>query len=315
MKNCLAITVVLFLTVSAIAKPIPVIFDTDIGSDIDDTWALGLLLKCPELDLRLVVTEFGGPLYRAKVLAKFLVIAGRTDVPIGMGVEVTNALYSPQAEWVSDYDLRSYPGKIHSDGVQALIDTIMQSPERITVICEGPLTNIALALKREPRIAQHARFVGMHGSIRVGGDGSVQEFAEGNVKEDPQSCQIVFNAPWDMTITPLDTCGFVNLTGHRYAKVRDSQDPIAAAIISNYRIWGKAAQVNAENASTPLFDTVAVYLAFREDLCHMERLPIRITDDGFTKFDSGGKHVNVATAWKDLDAFRDFLVERLAGHQ
>ena len=52
--------------------------------------------------------------------------------------------------------------------MQAIIDTIMKSPRPVTVIAVGPVQNIAEALKREPRIAQRARFVGMHGSVRVG---------------------------------------------------------------------------------------------------------------------------------------------------
>ena len=67
---------------------IPVIFDTDIGDDIDDTWALGFLLRSPELDVKLVVGDDGKSEYRAKLLAKFLETAGRTDIPVGIGMEV-----------------------------------------------------------------------------------------------------------------------------------------------------------------------------------------------------------------------------------
>ncbi|MGI6299757.1 MAG: hypothetical protein ACOX52_01655 [Verrucomicrobiota bacterium] len=68
------------------AEPIPVIYDSDIGDDIDDTWALGLLLKSPELDLKLVVGDYGKATYRAKIFAKMLETAGRTDVPVGLGL-------------------------------------------------------------------------------------------------------------------------------------------------------------------------------------------------------------------------------------
>ena len=57
------------------AKPVPVIFDTDIGSDIDDVFALSLILKSPELDLKLITTVSGDTHYRAKVAAKFLQIS------------------------------------------------------------------------------------------------------------------------------------------------------------------------------------------------------------------------------------------------
>ena len=67
---------------------IPVILDTDIGGDIDDTWALAMMLKSPELDVKLVVTDTGNTTYRAKIAAKMLEIAGRTDVPVGVGLHL-----------------------------------------------------------------------------------------------------------------------------------------------------------------------------------------------------------------------------------
>jgi inosine-uridine nucleoside N-ribohydrolase len=295
--------------------PIPVILDTDIGDDIDDTWALALLLKSPELDLKLVVGDYGEAQYRARLLAKLLERAGRTNVPVGVGLDLAPRGDGRQAAWVKDYDLRSYPGKVHTDGVQALIDTIMSSPQPVTLICIGPAPNIAEALKREPRIAQHARFVGMDGSVRVGYGGAKQPCAEWNVKADPRAMQAVFAAPWDITITPLDTCGLVTLTGDKYRRVRDATDRIVADVIANYRIW-VANQPTlpadmADKRSSTLFDPVAVYLAIGPDLCVMEKLRLRVTDDGFTVIDPHGKQVNVATKWKDLGAYEDFLVERL----
>jgi len=60
------------------ARSVPVILDTDIGDDIDDTWALALLLRSPEVDLRLVTTDYGNTVYRARVAARLLEVAGRT---------------------------------------------------------------------------------------------------------------------------------------------------------------------------------------------------------------------------------------------
>jgi inosine-uridine nucleoside N-ribohydrolase len=296
------------------ARRIPVILDTDIGDDIDDTWALALLLSSPELDLKLVVGDYGKAEYRARLLARFLETARRTDVPVGMGLDIEPRGGGPQDQWVKDYSLDSYPGRVHKDGVQALIDTIMQSRETITLIAIGPLPNIAAALKREPKIAQRARFVGMHGSVRLGYGGSTNIAAEWNVRAAPQACQAVFQAPWQMTITPLDTCGLVTLAGDQYARVRDAQGPVAGAVIDNYRFWSKhsnPANTAADRHSSVLFDTVAVYLAFANDLCAMERLNLRVTDQGLTVLDNGAKAMDVATSWKNLDGFRELLVRRL----
>ena len=303
---------------AAAAKKIPVILTTDIGSDIDDTWALGFLLKSPELDLKLAVSDYGRPEYRAKLLAKFLERAGRSDIPVGLGVDtVKSPSPANQAAWVKDYDLAQYPGQVHRDGVQAMIDLIMQSPEPVTVIVLGPTPNLGAALEREPRIAGRARFVGMEGSVRIGYGGKATPVAEHNVKADVPACQKAFTAAWEMTITPLDTCDLVQLKGEKYRKVRDSRDPVAVAIMENYRAWlaQKKGPDNpqAETRSTTLFDAVAVYLAFDQSLCQMETLGIRVTDDGFTVIDPAAKKMSVATSWKDLGAFEDLLVARLIG--
>jgi len=301
------------------AKPtsIPVILDTDIGDDIDDTWALAVVLKSPELDLKLVVGDYGEAQYRARLLAKFLERAGRSDVSVGVGLDIAPRGDGRQAAWVKDYDLKSYPGKVHADGVQAIIDTVMNSPQPVTLICIGPVPNIAEALKREPRIAQRARFVGMHGSVRVGYGEAKPPQAEWNVKCDPKALQQVFAVPWDITITPLDTCGRVTLTGEKYRHVRYSQDRVVADLIANYRLWvaadSKLPADMADQRSSTLFDTVAVYLAIRTDLCLMEKLGLRVTDDGMTVIDPKASQVNVATNWKSLGGFEDFLVERLTG--
>jgi inosine-uridine nucleoside N-ribohydrolase len=306
---------------------IPVIFDTDICDDIDDTWALALLLQSPEFDVKLITTAVRNTPSKAAVVAKFLETVGRTDIPVGIGVQQGAAEHRQQA-WIEDYELSSYPGKIYKDGVKALIDTIMNSPERIKLIAVGPLPNIGAALDREPRIADKAEFFGMHGSVRLGYGGSEKISAEYNVRADVKAAQKVFTAPWKMTITPLDTCGLVHLTGDKYRKVYENDSLLTNALIENYRAWYKEGQRRSNkelseaelnerterkvtSSSTTLFDTVAIYLAMSTDLVKTEKLPIKVTHDGYTKIQDGAKVINCATAWKDMGAFEDFLVARL----
>jgi inosine-uridine nucleoside N-ribohydrolase len=296
-------------------SPIPVILATDIGDDIDDTWALGFLLKCPELSTRLVMTEYGKSPYRAKILAKFLQTTGHAGIPIAVGPDVEPRGEGAQAEWVKDYDLASYPGRVHTDGVGALIAAIMDSRQPVTLICIGPMPNVAAALEREPRIVRHARFVGMDGSVRLGYGGSKTPCAEWNVKANPAAARKGLSAGWDVTLTPLDTCGLVALDGARYQRILNASNPVAATVVENYRVWNKANPAAGEAArrSTVLFDTVAVYLAFARHFCKMERLPLRVTDDGMTVMDHHAKKMDVAAAWKNLDGFRDLLTDRLCG--
>lgn len=304
----------------------PVVLDTDICDDIDDTWALAVLLQSPELDCRLVTTAVGNTADKAQVVARFLDRVGRGDIPIGIGVKQGSG--SPrQIAWARDYDLTSYPGKVHKDGVQALIDTIMNSPTRVTLIALGPLPNIAEALRREPRIAEKADFVGMHGSVFVGYGGKDPPDAEYNVKQDVAAAQKVFTAGWPMTITPLDTCGLIHLGGDKYQKVLKRNSAVTRNLMENYRQWFKdgfqdrkdlsEADITREvdgklaGSSTTLFDTVAVYLAIDPDLATVRELPLRVTDDGFTRVEEGGKKVRCAVEWTDLGRYEDWLVERL----
>jgi inosine-uridine nucleoside N-ribohydrolase len=291
---------------------IPVILDTDIAGDIDDTWALALMLKSPELDVKLVTTATGETTYRAKVACKLLDIAGRLDVPVGIGIKQPMDISSKtQAMWIEDYDLKSFKGTLHPNGIEALVNAIMQSPQPVTLISIAPLPNIAAALKLEPRIAGKCRFVGMHGSIYSQHDGKPGSIAEYNVKADIPASKAVFSAPWrSMVITPLDTCGRVRLTGAKYDAVRACKDPLTAAVIENYRIWSWVGDQFPKRSSI-LFDTVAVHLAFSENWLRMEERKIRVDDAGFTRVDPAGQLMRVAMDWEDMGAFEDFLVERL----
>src|SRR5512138_1386393 len=122
---------------------IPVILDTDIGGDIDDTWALAFLLRCPELDLKLVTTDTGDTGYRARIVARILETAGRTDIPVAPGIfKGSDGPREAQRPWVESYRLEDYPGKVLPDGVRALVDTLMGSREPVTLIAIGPAPNI-----------------------------------------------------------------------------------------------------------------------------------------------------------------------------
>ncbi|MCX5646447.1 MAG: nucleoside hydrolase [Phycisphaerae bacterium] len=307
------------------AAPKPVILDTDICDDIDDTWAISLMLQSPELDCKLITTAVGNTEAKAKVVAKFLDKVGRTSIAVGVGIKQHDRSHR-QTAWAADYNLSSYPGRICKDGVQAIIDTIMNSSTRVTLIAVGPLPNVAEALKREPRIAEKADFVGMHGSVYVG-YGKDKPDAEYNVKADVEAAKRVFSAPWPMTITPLDTCGRVVLDGTEYQKVLKRKSIVTSTLLENYRTWfrnglrdrkdlkeadfDRLTDEKLNSSSTTLFDTVAVYLAINQDLVQMQQLPIRITDDGFTKVEDGAKQVECAVKWKSLDGYESWLAERL----
>ena len=208
---------------------IPVILDTDIGTDLDDSWALGLLLKCPEIDVKLITTTSQNTTIKAKIIAKFLENADRTDIPIGIGPKVNN-VKGPLLSLIKEYDLNDYPGEIYENGVEIICQKIMESTRPLTLVCIGPLGNIADALKFKPEITQNARFVGMQGSIRIGYESSSHADVEYNVVYNVKACMEVFQASWEKTITPLDTCGKIRLSGKNFQQIIDCDNKIVKTI-------------------------------------------------------------------------------------
>jgi len=292
-------------------KKIPIIIDTDIGSDIDDTWALAMALGCPELDIKMIVTCTGDTLFRAKIVCKFLEKVGRTDIPVGIGLPFASILEHQRA-YIKDYDLEGYPGAIYEDGIGAMANTIMSSEEKVTLVCIGPLPNIAKLLEKEPRVVDNTRFVGMHGAVHKGYNGSDEIHAEYNVIQHLATAKVVFSSDFDMTITPLDTCGIVRLEGDDYKKVAETGNATMSEVMENYQVWltEMGADTNTTRSSI-LFDAVAIYLAFSETLLEIAEIKIAIDDDGKTVIDEDGKSIRVATDWQDLPAFYELLIERL----
>jgi inosine-uridine nucleoside N-ribohydrolase len=316
---CLLFATALGRAEPASAARTPVILVTDIGTDIDDSWALALALRSPELDVKLVLTDPADTAYRARVAARFLELSGRADVPIGIGDNSgpTGDSFKTLLPWIAGYDLGKYPGKVYQDGISAMIDVIEKSPVPVTVISIGPVNSLALALRKAPDIASKCRFVGMYGSFDVGyGDGKPS--AETNVRVNPAGLRSVLSASWrDILLTPLDTCGSVGLSGERYHAIWcDTADPMMRALISSYCVFAPAQNWMRcdffTTQSTTLFDCVAVYLAYSESLVVTRTVAFDVTDDGYTREAASGPYrARIALSWRDKDAFEAQLAQRL----
>ena len=296
-------------------KPIPVILDTDIGNDIDDNWALGLLLKTPELAPKLVLSCTGDTEYRALVAAKFLDRAGRPEIPVAVGVP---ALEQPAPEtlreWLGAYTASDYPGEVRCDGLEEMARIVADEPGETTVIGIGPLTNLPMFRRHYPGLVSKCRLVAMLGSVYRHHHGEPGAIAEYNVRIDIPAAQTVFAAPWrEIVITPLDHCGLIQLNGERYRAVKESDDPVATQIISGYRAWrAYFGKTDEATETSTLYDTAAVHLAWSDDFTQFEALRLVVDDQGFTRISRQyGRPVKVAVGWSDLDGYLDLLVARL----
>ena len=293
---------------SAMSLP-QIILDTDIGDDIDDTWALMYLLGAGKVDLKLIVTACDDTETKVKLVARMLEAVGRTDIPIGKGLKTSNKEIN-QLSWIDKYSLDSYKGKVHEDGVQTMIEMIRNAKEPIILCVIGPMMNIAKALEIAPDIAQKARVVSMAGSIYIGYGGKEGRDCEYNVCRDAESARKVFSAPWEITIIPLDTCGTIILKGDKYRKVAESQSPFAKVVIDNYNIWTNRKHYPRDESSV-LYDTLACYCTCSEDAVEIKTLNLSIDKEGKTIPDENGRPVRCALTWKDKEQFENSLIEAL----
>ena len=284
--------------------------DTDIGDDIDETWALCLALGNPGLDVRLIVTASQNTPLKARLVARILERLGRTDIPIGIGKQTDEAPINQQS-WLGDYALKHYPGTVLEDGVGALIDHLRAMEPPATLCAIGPLTNLGELLRRAPDLAGRVQLVLMAGSVRSGYGGKPEPDAEWNVFRDIKASQAVFTAPWDIIMAPLDTCGTIQLKGETYRRVTESNAVRARVVMENYAAWVNRPHYPPD-ASSILFDTLAIHLCHTTEGLGMETLPLRVDEKGFTRVDTaGGKPVHCAMTWTAYETFENALIRSL----
>lgn len=291
-------------------RPVPVIIDTDIGCDIDDTWALVMALRSPELDIRLVSTAFHDTTYKAKLCAKLLQTAGRTDIPVGIGIH-TGDICRHIADWVEDYDLSTYP-RVIGDGVQAIIDTVMESEERVVILALGPMTNVAEAYRRCPEISKKSRILGLLGNLNSGG-GRRENNIWCDIEAYRDACE---RSDFEVELVTLDLTDCTVLDAERYGRIaaERERDPLIGALIENSKVWYRTMGFEFEGKSSCLFDTVGIYAAYTHENMEYETLPIYVRDDGITVVDSErGREMAVSRRWGDKERFYDYLTLRMIG--
>ena len=298
----------------------PVILDTDIGGDIDDVWALATLLALEELDVKLITTCFGETDYRTKIVCKFLEIFGATDIPVAIGRSTEDLCAPSQQRWVEGYDLNSYDGTLLDNAASAIVDTIMNAQEEVTIISIGPATNLADVLKIEPRVTEKSRIVGMYGSIHMGYLGSFTACREANVYVDVKALQQVMASDWWFEMVPLDCCGQFILSGSDYIKIKQSESVLAKLVMENYRIWqedydGGAHKFDIEKQSSVLFDIPPVIYALDSTLFSTVEMKIIVTDDGMTIEDENGRLISCVMAIDDMDAVKNSVANLLGQHK
>ena len=295
-----------------VKKRIPVILDTDIGNDIDDTWALVFALLRDELDIRLVTTVLGDPIYSAKLVAKLTGVCEKAPIDIGLGKRGSEpARY--QGKWVADYDLASYRGRIYEDGVARMLEVIRDCGETVTILGMGPCTNLAEALRRDPHIAEKVRVISIFGGLFRGYFGSAP-CPEYNVHQDIEAAKAVLAGYPHLLISPIDTFFDVVLDGVRLERIRRMRDRSAPvrAVLENFAIWPDSYPLwrdKPRDRTSELCDVLPVYLAITNEGLINRTYRLEIAEKGLTRVSDAGVPVEVAIEWSDRDRVLDFLTD------
>jgi inosine-uridine nucleoside N-ribohydrolase len=281
---------------------IPVVLDTDIGDDIDDAFALALVLSSPELDLRGVTTVAGDAYTRALLVCRLLHEAGRDDIPVATGRPPQDAPnLQGQLQYARAPGFRKRPVK--ELAADFLYRQLKDHPGELTLVAIGPLTNVAELLTRHPDCKPWIkRIVLMGGSVRVGYNDRPPPDAEWNIKSDP-AAGAVFTSGVPLLVAPLDATTSLKLGPALRKRIFDARTPLTDSLQALYRLWGKP---------TPtLFDPLAVALCFDERWCKIEELRLEVDDKGFTQAARGKPNARVAVSVRG-DEFLKWFADRLA---
>src|SRR5947209_8605605 len=205
---------------------------------IVDALALFLALASPEIQLEAITTVSGNvnvslTTYNALTL---LELAGRTDIPVARGSSqplLRQPVYAAFVHGSNGLGAVTLPAPriqpVAAHAVDVIIEKILAAPGEISLVPIGPLTNIALALRREPRIAQHVReVVIMGGALLV--PGNTTPSAEFNIYVDPHAAHIVLHAGWPIRLVSLDTTMQAELRREQVEMLASSESPVTVAI-------------------------------------------------------------------------------------
>lgn len=287
------------------------ILDTDIGDDIDDAFALALVLRSPEIKLLGITTDFGDTELRARLVDRYLTAAGRTDIPVAAGKATPhNNVFTQEA-----YADRE-PDQKHADGVQFMLDQIRQHPGEVTLIAIGPLVNVGEAIKRDPdTFRKLKRVVMMGGSVYRGyGNSTSKPTApqpEWNIARDPEGAQALMGAGVPIYMMPLDSTQ-IHLETAAQERLFAFGSPVTDQLTLLYHQW--AARNEGHSGTPTLFDPVAAAYAVHPEICPVKPLRIEVDAKGMTRPVDGQPNAQVCLK-ADEKGFLNFYLGRVAGGQ
>jgi len=284
------------------------ILDTDIGTDIDDAWALALCLASPEIELVGVTLVHADIDTRAKIALKMLKLAGRTDIPVykGLSHPLTEGLgvYWHGHEG-TDTDFSDIAGLSAKDGaVDFILDTIRRNPGEVVVAPIGPMTNIGAAIRKDCSTMRRVRRLTVMGATYEG-EGRDKAAPEHNVRCDPHAAKVVLESDIPATVVGLNVTGRVRIRRDELQAIKDTPfgGYLAAMTGQYFGICGRDYSF--------MHDPLAIASEIDPSVVTTRKMSAEVLEEGkvaFTTDPSGSLDVAVDV---DVDRFENLLRARV----
>ncbi|MFC1524183.1 nucleoside hydrolase [Thermodesulfobacteriota bacterium] len=295
-------------------QQVKIVIDTDIGSDVDDSWAIGLALASPEVQLAGVTTCGYNPLVRARIAKKLLVLAGHGDVPVFLGSGSPIKQLADQSPWSRLWGgfprfftegrvLRSMKQEMgylkrgqRSDKQQVRIERehavdalirLFQEEDNLELVCIGPLTNVARAIEKSPAFVKTVRKI----TIMGGYLGQLEGFPEikcgekmmnpgqdYNLQIDSAAAMIVLNSGIPITLIPADVTLKSWLSPEDLKRFNRLESPFLRPIVKHSKLWGKMQALllssNTRDNAGFLHDPLTLAASFNASFCTFKEIAI-----------------------------------------
>jgi purine nucleosidase len=306
-----------------------IIIDTDPGQD--DAVAILMALASPEdFDILGIVAVAGniGLAQNARNALKIVELSGRKDIKVYAGCERPMRRHLVTAEHVhgdtglDGPDLPSPKQQLESQfGVDFIIDTLMaHEPGEITLATLGPLTNIAMALVKQPKIAERVKEIVMMGGGYFEG-GNITPAAEFNIYVDPEAADVVMRSGIHIVMAPLDLTHQMQSTPDRLKRIMDVGTRSATAVFEMLTFSERFDLNKYQWPGAPLHDPCVIAYLLKPELFQGRHVNVTIETAseltvGMTVADYWGvtgrvKNVQYLRSG-DADGFYDLICERLA---
>jgi inosine-uridine nucleoside N-ribohydrolase len=266
--------------------PRDIIVDTDIGDDIDDAFALALILRSPELHVVGIAASWGDTDLRARLLRRLLDQgAPHAAIPVWKGPPTPPATAFTQAVWATQAPPHTFP-----DATTALLTQLRARPTgSVTLIALAPLSTVGALIRRDPEVFRRLREVVVMGGAVVHGYGGGAPVAEYNVKCDPEGLRLLLASGVKTRIMPVDSTEIALGEKDRNALFAEGT-PLTDALTLLYHQW---AQNNAWGTTPTLFDVVPVAAVLDPSLCPTSPMRLVVDPSGVTRRVSGVPNAEV----------------------